>query len=133
MTTSSNSIRQTKYCTAIEQLLPRLGHATNAQLLDILRADFPALTATTVHRATARLAERGVIGTAPAALDGSMRYDADTVPHDHFMCSRCGMLRDARVKALVQPILEQHIAGCSVAGPLTIGGICSKCRDKKEY
>ena len=119
--------RQTKYSTAIEETLRLVGHATNAELLAHLRFNYPDLSATTVHRATARLASRGAIAVAPATPDGSMRYDINTEPHDHFLCSSCGLLRDAYVKAQVTPILESAIAGCSIAGQLTISGICKTC------
>lgn len=110
-------------------MLHKLGHATNSDLLQIIRAGYPDISATTVHRATARLAERGTIGIAPAARDGSMRYDTNVTPHDHFMCSRCGEIRDTDVIDQVKPILEQSIAECSIEGRLTISGICKKCKE----
>jgi Fur family transcriptional regulator, peroxide stress response regulator len=119
--------RQTKYCTAIELLLPSLGHASNADLIKHIRLQFPEVSATTVHRATARLAERGVIAIAPSTKDGAIRYDANVRPHDHFMCESCGLLRDADVKEFVVPTLEQHIGDCSISGRLTISGVCKKC------
>lgn len=119
--------RQTKYCQAIEQTLESLGHATNAELLSALRESFPGLSATTVHRATARLASRGTIAVAPSAQDGSMRYDANTTLHDHFQCSACGLLRDTDVKDKVIPILESSIGDCSISGQLTISGTCKQC------
>lgn len=123
--------RQTKYCQAIEHALKIHGHATNAEILEYLRKTFPTLSATTVHRATTRLAERGVIAAAPVANDGSMRYDANTKPHDHFQCHKCDLLRDTSVKDKIIPILEQSINGCSVSGQLTISGICKKCIEEK--
>jgi hypothetical protein len=69
--------RQTKYCQSIEQTLHKLGHATNAEILIALRKSFPDLSATTIHRATARLASRGKIAIAPADNSGSMRYDTN--------------------------------------------------------
>jgi|SRR5665647_1680973 len=122
--------RQSKYCDAIEQALKLSGHATNAQILQVISATFPDVSATTVHRATTRLAERGAIGVAPHTQDGSMRYDSNTAPHDHFMCSTCGTIRDANVVDKVVPIIEQSIAGCSISGRLTISGICNKCEGK---
>ncbi len=122
--------RQTKYCDAIEDTLSRLGHATNSELLQFIRTSFPEVSATTVHRATTRLAERGTIGIAPAARDGSMRYDTNVAPHDHFMCNQCGVIRDTDVIDRVKPILEQSIAGCAIEGRLTISGICKQCREK---
>jgi len=126
--TNANTIqRQSKYCLAIEDVLSPMGHATNAELLAELRNDFPSLSATTVHRATARLADRGAIGVAPANQFGSMQYDANIVPHDHFQCSSCGLLRDTNIKDKVTPILESSIDGCSISGRLTISGKCKNC------
>jgi Fur family peroxide stress response transcriptional regulator len=122
--------RQTKYCQAIERILQTIGHATNAEILLALRGEYPDVSATTVHRASARLASRGVIGIAPPALDGSMRYDSRTKPHDHFHCSSCGILRDTDVKEKIIPILESGISGCKISGRLTISGVCSTCLEE---
>lgn len=121
--------RQTKYCQSIESMLDMLGHATNAQLLAELQKDFPSLSATTVHRATARLAERGTISIAPPTQDGSMRYDTNIRPHDHFMCTSCGLLRDTDIKSKVVPILETSIGDCQISGRLTISGTCKQCKE----
>lgn len=120
--------RQTKYCQAIEVALAALGHATNAELLAYINALYPGVSATTVHRATARLASRGTIALAPPAHDGSMRYDNNTKPHDHFSCTECGLLRDTDVRDQVIPILETTIGDCSISGRLTISGICKQCK-----
>lgn len=130
MISASTTQRQTKYCQAIELAISSLGHATNLELLYMLRTSFPDLSATTVHRATARLAARGTIAVAPSAQDGSMRYDANITPHDHFLCSSCGLLRDTDVKDKIIPILESSIGGCSISGQLTITGTCKKCIKK---
>jgi Fur family peroxide stress response transcriptional regulator len=119
--------RQTKYCQAIEHTLAVFGHATNMQILEELRKSFPDLSATTVHRATSRLALRGSIAIAPSAQDGAMRYDTNTAPHDHFLCASCGILRDTDVKDKVIPILESSIGDCRISGQLTISGLCKNC------
>lgn len=124
--------RQTKYCLAIRQELTVLGHATNARLLDNLRQTYPTLSATTVHRATARLASRGHIAIAPSARDGSAQYDVNTKPHDHFQCSECGLLKDTDIKDKIIPVLESSIGDCSISGQLTISGICKKCINKGD-
>ncbi|MFO0882058.1 MAG: transcriptional repressor [Candidatus Saccharimonadales bacterium] len=121
--------RQTKYCEAIEHALKLKGHATNSELITLLRESFPELSATTVHRATARLAAHGTIGVAPPTVDGSMRYDANIQPHDHFSCSKCGILRDTDIKQQIIPILEQSIGDCSISGRITVSGICKNCKE----
>jgi Fe2+ or Zn2+ uptake regulation protein len=127
LTQASANTRQTKYCDALKNTLALYGHATNSELLRELRKSFPELSATTVHRATSRLAERGDIGIAPASKDGSMRYDTNTAPHDHFKCSSCDLLRDTNVKDRVTPILEASIGDCQISGRLTISGVCKQC------
>lgn len=122
--------RETKYCKAIADALKTYGHATNAQIRAALADTFPALSDTTVHRATARMAERGDIGIAPPTKSGAMRYDTNTHEHDHFMCSSCGMLRDVDVALSVQRLLEKQIMDCHVSGRLTISGICKNCKAK---
>lgn len=119
--------RQTKYHNAIKTALVRVGHASNNDLLRELKKIYPELSATTVHRATARLASRGEIGIAPSRKDGSMRYDANLKPHDHFICNSCDILRDTDVKGQITPILEASIGDCQISGRLTIGGVCKNC------
>jgi Fur family peroxide stress response transcriptional regulator len=122
--------RQSKYCSAIGEILARLGHATNAELLDELRKDYPELSATTVHRATARLAERGQISAAPLGRDGVMRYDANTTAHDHFQCQRCFMLRDADIRDAVVLVIQAAISDCEIGGRLVISGMCKDCKNE---
>lgn len=130
MNNIASSQRQTKYCQAIEVLLASKGHATNAELLRELIKTYPHLSATTVHRATARLASRGSIAFAPPAHDGSARYDTNVIPHDHFVCTSCGILRDTNVKDRVAPILESSMDDCHISGRLTIGGLCKQCKER---
>ncbi len=130
--TRPTTARQTKYCRALEDILKLKGHATNNELLDELRMIYPDVSATTVHRATARMALRGAIAGAPAALDGSMQYDTNINPHDHFQCSSCGLLRDTDIKDKISPILERSIDGCQISGQLTITGICKKCMKREN-
>lgn len=121
--------RTTKYCRAIALYLHAAGHASNAQILDYLRREFPDLSATTVHRATTRLVQRGELAYAPAAPDGSMRFDNNIHPHDHFMCTVCGQLRDTTIGTAIKPQLENALGeDCEISGNLTIGGICKQCK-----
>ncbi len=128
MTIIEPKTRHTKYCTEIEEIITKLGHASNAQILLELHRLYPNVSATTVHRATARLAGRGELGIAPVDASGAMRYDANTTPHDHFLCTHCGLLRDVDIASRVAPLLEDAIEGCSVSGRITISGTCNTCR-----
>lgn len=124
--------RQTKYCRAIKSALDSLGHATNAELVDVLRKSYPQLSATTVHRATARLARRNIIAIAPNLTTKSITYDANINNHDHFQCVSCNRLFDADFIEQIMPIIKPIIDGCDISGRLTISGICKKCIKKQE-
>jgi Fur family transcriptional regulator, peroxide stress response regulator len=127
----ATTTRQTKYCNAIKTSLGTLGHASNSELLAQLRVDFPNLSATTVHRATARLADRGEIAVAPPDNQGAMRYDALVTPHDHFACNSCNLLKDTDIVKTVIPALESQLEGCQISGRLVIYGTCYACTTKK--
>lgn len=132
MSKASVVSRTTKYTAAVVDYLSRAGHATNAEILAALHADYPDLSATTVHRITCRLAERGKLQLAPN-LSNTMRYDANLEPHDHFMCNGCGILRDAQLSDIIRPTVEQMIGdGCSISGSLTVSGLCKKCNQQRS-
>lgn len=122
--------RQTKYCTEIETIVKKMGHASNAQIHSELLRLYPDVSATTVHRATARLASRNELGIAPVDTSGAMRYDANIEPHDHFACTHCGMLRDVDIADKIKPLLAAAIEGCGVSSRMTISGTCKHCSAK---
>ena len=125
---SLSPTRISKYTVEAKRALLKLGHATNAEILQELQLKFPQVSATTVHRITARLCERGEIGLAPSDLNNALRYDAIATRHDHFMCSKCGMLRDAILTIALRPAIEAAIGSdCSITGNLTISGVCKHC------
>lgn len=125
-------VRNTKYTEAVLSYMDLTRHATNTSIEAYLRRAFPAITATTVHRITARLVEQGMLRMAPAYLDGSMRFDTNLSDHDHFMCNSCGELRDVSIRDEVIPLLKKGIEGCSVNGSLVISGTCKKCNEERK-
>jgi Fe2+ or Zn2+ uptake regulation protein len=107
------------------------GHATNTSIHKELTKTYPDLSATTVHRATSRLAARGVLAIAPPDTNGSIRYDITTHAHDHFMCEKCGVLKDAYLGHTVRSNIEKSIGSdCTISGRLTVGGLCKSCTAK---
>lgn len=122
--------RETKYCKAIKSCLADLGHASNAEILYELRKTYPNLSATTIHRATARLAERGEIKLAPSDLFGSTRYDHNTSNHDHFMCANCGNLYDININRTLLSSVRSQVDDCQINGNVMLTGLCKNCKSK---
>ncbi len=121
--------RETKYTKAVSRCIAQAGHATNAQIATHVRTDFPRVSDTTIHRVTQRLYDDGRIGLAPKASDGAVRYDNETIPHDHFICEDCGAIRDLRLSQLVRRDIEQSLGGCRLSGSLIIVGECKACKE----
>ena len=122
--------RETKYTRAVMTVLRRLGHATNAEVATIVRAEFPNVSDTTVHRITSRFYEDGQLELAPAAGDGAVRYDANTMFHDHFMCESCGTIKDVVLPAALRDEMQDMLDGCCLNGSLTLVGDCNKCKER---
>ncbi len=133
MSVSTITPRRSKYCDAIGIAMRQLGHATNAEILELLSKNYPGISATTVHRATARMALRGELAMAPSDPTGAMRYDSNVSSHDHFMCERCGRLRDVDMPRELVQILKTQLDGCSVDGNMTLTGRCHRCKKRSEH
>lgn len=122
--------RQTKYATAVMQVLQELKHATNLELLHEVQKEYPEVSATTVHRVTARLKERDIIGCASKPTNGSERYDINPKPHHHFMCIHCSRICDVPETVEARVVINQlkELSGeCALAGTLTMRGVCKRC------
>ena len=126
--------RSTRYVRDVQGYFEKKRHATNVEVLDYLQKKYPHVSATTVHRITSRLVERGKLALAPMAKGNVMRFDATTTQHDHFVCSNCDMVRDAHVADAIRPILEESIGeGCQISGSLVVTGLCKKCNKEGKY
>ena len=121
--------RETKYTQAVREIMARLRHATNLEIASELRRAYPRVSDTTVHRVTQRLSRDGELAHAPLARDGSLRYDANIDPHDHFMCVQCQSLRDMQVPQACRALIQHQLGGCRVNGSLTIVGNCHHCNE----
>ena len=119
----------------VRDVLGHLGHATNSQIVEMLRADDVTVSDTTIHRVTKRLMERGAIALAPSTRDGTMRYDARVEQHHHFVCELCEQLCDITPNEQTEQailLFRQHVAGCDMSGTVTITGICKQCQKRRK-
>jgi len=126
MPTRSQS-RESKYCDIVRMSVAQLDHATNAMIIVEVRKSYPNVSATTIHRVTARLAARGELMQAPADLQGAMRYETSKPVHDHFMCTVCGKLHDIDIADEVAKLFEEKLLDCRPSGRVVVSGMCGTC------
>jgi Fur family peroxide stress response transcriptional regulator len=88
----------------------------------------PAVSLDTVYRTLALLEEKGLVRRAELQ-SGPARYDANTEPHHHFVCSVCGLVRDVysrEMDNLAVPRSVQRI-GTVVSSHVQLRGLCARC------
>ena len=97
-----------------------------------LKPDFPDLSLGTVYRNLTFFKEQGQI-ISVGTVNGVERFDGNTHPHVHFICTGCDAVIDLPEIAVPQELTES--AAMSTGGQvnscsLTFTGLCSNCKNK---
>ena len=94
-----------------------------------LKQEIPDLSLGTVYRNLSLFKEQGLI-TSLGTVNGVERFDANTDPHVHYICTGCGKVLDLH-QIRVPEDLNQAAAsdsGGEVTGcQLTFTGVCGQC------
>ena len=94
-----------------------------------LKPEIPDLSLGTVYRNLALFKEQGLI-TSLGTVKGVERFDGNTDPHVHYICSGCGKVLDL---AEIQVPEELNASAAKASGglvdscQLTFTGICKNC------
>ncbi len=94
-----------------------------------VRRRVPTISLDTVYRSLGALADLGLISRV-TGVGGPVRYDANLERHHHFVCTRCGSVRDVadgRLDAL-RPAADIALPGTVESVEVQFRGICSECR-----
>jgi len=88
----------------------------------------PTISLDTVYRTVAVLADLGLVERVNA-IPGPTRYDANTARHHHFVCTRCGLIRDVTGAALdnVKIPAEAAALGMIESVRVQLRGLCNAC------
>jgi Fur family transcriptional regulator, peroxide stress response regulator len=113
----------------LDYLRTKKNHPTVETIYVALAPEIPTLSRTTVYNTLELFRERELV----ISLDfgeGSVRYDADTSPHVHFGCEKCGAVFDVFIapedirKKLPQGFVLKKTQ-------LYAFGLCAKCAKKE--
>ena len=77
-------------------------HPTAEELHELLRADHPSISLSTVYLGLEAFLSAGLCRKVPAK-DGKMRVDGVPAPHDHALCTACGAVFDIDSSLLPRP------------------------------
>lgn len=94
-----------------------------------LKPTIPDLSLATVYRNLSQFKERGVIMSV-GVVNGLERFDANTMPHIHFVCESCSSVIDLDDLELPQELLDSartetgaRISTCEI----NFRGVCKVC------
>ena len=97
-----------------------------------LKPEIPDLSLGTVYRNLSMFRPQGTVGSV-GTVNGVERFDGNTVPHGHFICTGCGRVLDLEGVTLPQEALDaaKTCSGGSIEGfQLQFTGLCAACRQK---
>ena len=97
-----------------------------------LKPEIPDLSLGTVYRNLSKFKEQGEI-VSLGAVGGVERFDGNTTPHVHFICTNCYAVDDLSglpVPAALVCSAEKETGGSIETCQLTFTGQCSNCLTK---
>lgn len=125
-----NTTKQFRKRNAIMEVLRKTDTHPSAEMVHgILQQEHPDISLATVYRNLAWFKTQGMIQSV-ATVRGIERFDANTDPHVHFICTGCDAVLDLHQIEVPQTLnrnVEQS-SGCHVQScQLTFTGLCGKC------
>ncbi|MFA9378232.1 MAG: transcriptional repressor [Lachnotalea sp.] len=111
-----------------EFLIGRTDHPTADTVYTNIRQEFPNISLGTVYRNLALLSEIGEVLKISTGED-SDRFDGNTMPHYHFICTECNSVIDMDIKNLdhINDLASKDFKG-KIDGHITyFYGKCVNC------
>jgi Fur family peroxide stress response transcriptional regulator len=98
-----------------------------------VRRRIPAISLDTVYR-TLRLFEEKTIVARVGSLKDRARFDANNDRHHHFVCTRCGLVRDFYADDFdgFRPPAEVARLGKVASLHVELRGLCRQCQAKRR-
>ena len=112
----------------LEALKNTKEHPSAEMLYARLKPEYPDLSLGTVYRNLAIFIRDGA-AVSVGTVAGQARYDADTRPHAHFICSECGRVLDVCCPCLsaLDREVEKETGGEVIGHSLSFSGVCYDC------
>ena len=103
-------------------------HPSAETVFRALSPRLPTLSQDTVYRTLWLLIDLGLVSTLGPKRE-SVRFDANPVPHHHYICVRCGLARDFESTELNALNIPDSVSefGSIDATHVEVRGICNRC------
>ncbi len=108
-------------------LTDHITHPCVDEIYSHLLEDYPTLSRTTVYNTVKVLHEHGFVNAIDIDPAEGQRYDINTEPHAHFICTSCSGITDIPLSQL--PQLPPGYEADEIQ--VSYRGICPNCRKKE--
>lgn len=109
-------------------------HPSAEMVHEMLQTEHPDISLATVYRNLSRFKNQGIIASL-GTVNGVERFDANTAPHVHFICSSCDAVMDLHQMEVPEALCRSanECSGCRVDQcHLTFSGTCRACLAKNQ-
>ena len=107
-------------------------HPSAEWVYNQLKPEYSDLSLGTVYRNLALFKEQGLIMSL-GTVNGVERFDGNTAPHVHFICTECGKVDDLHTISVPEELKNTAAQSCGgrIDGcQLLFTGICAECANK---
>ena len=105
-------------------------HPSAEWVYENVRTQMPDISLATVYRNLSLFKEQGLIRSL-GTVNGVERFDGNTEPHVHFICTQCGGVQDLpeiSVPEELNSAVARSSGGRVDSCQLSFTGICGECR-----
>jgi Fur family transcriptional regulator, peroxide stress response regulator len=109
-------------------------HPDTETIYRMVRTRVPTISLDTVYRTLAALEGLGLVARVSTTA-GPARYDANLDHHHHYLCTRCGLVRDVYHSSfddLEAPDIVDEL-GEVESVVVQLCGVCVRCQKSREY
>lgn len=110
------------------ELAKTVEHPNADSIFRAVQRRMPTVSVDTVYRTLSMLQDLGLVTTLGPQRDG-VRFDANLERHHHYVCVRCGLVRDfesADLNALRVPEAVKELGSVADAH-VEVRGVCARC------
>lgn len=115
--------------TVLEVLVTRSDHPSAEQIFCSVAERLPDVSRATVYRSLETLAQLTLVRRVEHP-GSAVRYDGNTEPHHHFLCTRCGSIEDLPLASVRgHDLLALHGIDDRIVDEITLSvrGACQSC------
>ena len=120
-----------RYVEIYRELVQCDEHPDAETLFNRVRTRLPTVSLDTIYRTLNLLEQKGVLARIDSVGDRT-RFDANTDPHHHFVCTQCGRIEDVYCDEFdgLRPPQAVTSIGEAISIRVEIRGVCAACRSR---